>query len=193
MEGKKGVTAMDKLFSSKPFGLSDEEIEYLSSCRARRVYFAPAYSVAEATCLAAGASLKAGQLVAIMVGKDRITAWPLLSVEERLTFVLGFRFDCHWRPIAWVAEETSFLFSTYGKDRFARLDKAWDWAGYADLALNTGWLERGPLILNGRFRTSYPETLLAAFETLLTRQQKPSQQPSEHPLKRRGASRFFDR
>jgi|YNPMSStandDraft_2_1061718.scaffolds.fasta_scaffold04815_2 hypothetical protein len=193
---------MDKLFGlNEPFGLSYEEIEYLRSCRARRVCFAPAYSVAEAICLAAGASLKAGRLVAIMVSeKDRITAWPLWNVEQRCAFVLGFRFDRNWRPIAWVAEETSLLSSTYGTERFSRADRAWDWAGYANLALDTGWLENGPPIFNGRFRTSYPETLLTAFEALLsaqTRQQKPSQEqkehpshPSEHFLKRRGLSGF---
>jgi hypothetical protein len=194
---------MVKLFLNEldePFGLLQEEIEYLRmhSCPAGRAYFAPAYSVAEAIYLATGASLKSGRLIAIRFAeKDRITAWPLWNVEQRCAFVLGFRFDCHWRPIAWVAEEASFLFSVCGKDRFARTDRAWDWAGYTDLALDTGWLEIGPLILNGRFRTSYPFAGKILEEFGQTRGQKPSQEQPGHPrenaLRWRGISGFSDR
>ncbi len=91
-----------------------------------------------------------------------------------------------------MAEEVSFLLSICGKDRFARTDRAWDWAGYAGLALDLGWLENGVPILGGRFKTSYPfaERLLNEFEQ--TREQKPSQKQPEHPrehaLRRRGIS-----
>jgi len=181
---------MDKLFSSGPFGLSYEEIECLRmhSCPAGRAYFAPVYSIPEAVYLAAGASLKAARITAIRFpGRDRITAWPLFNLEQRCAFVLGFRFDRDWRPIAWIAEEVSFLRSVCSFAHLARTDRAWDWAGYAGLALDRGWLENGVPILGGRFKTSYPEALLAASEALVmaqmiaqTRQQKPSQkQPSQ--------------
>jgi hypothetical protein len=202
---------MVKLFLNElnePFGLRQEEIEYLRmhSCPGGRAYFAPVYSIPEAVYLAAGASLKAGRITAIRFpGKDRITAWPLFNLEQRCTFVLGFRFDSDWRPIAWIAEEVSFLLSVCSFSHLARTDRAWDWAGYAGLALDRGWLEDGVPILGGRFKTSYPfaERLLREFGQ--TREQTPSQeQPSQeqqqqpgHPnedfLRRRGAFRFFDR
>jgi hypothetical protein len=206
---------MDKIFSLGPFGLRWKEIEYLSSLTPRRAYFAPVYSAPEAVYLAAGASLKAGRLTAIKPSQqDKFTAWPMWNVEQRCAFILGFRFDRDWRPVDLIAEEVSFLRSVC-KGCFAHLartDRAWDWAGYAGLALDTGWLESGPLILGGRFKTSYPDALLAASEALLmaqmiaqTRQQKPSQeQPSQeqqqqpgHPnedfLRRRKLSGFQDR
>jgi len=199
---------MDKLFSEGPFGLRWEEIECLRmhSCLPRRAYLVPVYSIPDAVYLAAGASLKAGRLVAIRFpGKDKITAWPLWNVEQGCAFVLGFRFDRDWRPIAWMAEEVSFLFSVCGLQHLSRTDRAWDWAGYARLALDRGWLESGPLIFNGRFRTSYPESLLAVSDALViarTIQQKqiqeqPSQEqqqqpghPNEHIFRRRGLSGF---
>ena len=204
---------MVKLFLNEldePFGLRQEEIECLRmhSCSAGRAYSASVYSISEAVYLAVGASLKAARITAIRFpGKDRITAWPLFNLEQRCAFVLGFRFDSDWRPIAWMAEEVSFLRSTCSFAHLAQTDRAWDWAGYAGLALDRGWLESGPLIFNGRFRTSYPEALLAASEALViakTIQQKSSQeQPSQeqqqpgHPnedfLRRPGAFRFFDR
>jgi len=203
---------MDRLFSlDEPFGLRQEEIECLRmhSCSAGRAYFAPVYSIPEAVYLAVGASLKAARITAIRFpGKDRITAWPLFNLEQRCAFVLGFRFDSEWRPIAWMAEEVSFLSSACSFAHLAREDRAWDWAGYAGLALDRGWLESGVPILGGRFRTSYPEALLAASEALViarTIQQKPIQEhpsqeqqqqpghPNEDPFRRRGAFRFFDR
>jgi hypothetical protein len=199
----------DKLFGEGPFGLSWKEIEYLSSLTPGQAYFAPVYSEQEAVYLAAGASLKAGQLRAISPSKkDKFTAWPLWNVEHGCAFVLGFRFDSDWRPVAFIAEEVSFLFSVCSFAHLARTDRAWDWAGYAGLALDQGWLEGGLPILGGRFRTSYPEALLAASEALViarTIQQKPIQenpsqeqqqqpsQPNEDPFRRRGAFRFFDR
>jgi len=149
---------MDKLFSllDEPFGLSQEEIEYLRRWPPQRAYLVPEYSVIEGVYLAVGASFRRQRLVAITFpGKDRITAWPLWSLEQRCAFVLGFYFDCHRRPITWVAQEASFLFSVCGQDRFVSNDEAWDWAGYTELALDAGRLESGVLILNGRFRTSY--------------------------------------
>jgi hypothetical protein len=201
---------MDKIFSLGPFGLRWEEIEYLSNLTPGRAYFAPVYSDPEAVYLAVGASLKAGQLRAISRSqKDKFTAWPLWNVEHGCAFVLGFRFDSDWRPVAFIAEEVSFLFSTCSFAHLARTDRAWDWAGYAGLALDRGWLEDGVPILGGRFKTSYPDALLAASEALLmartiaqTRQQKPIQEqpsqeqqqqpgrPSEHFLRRRGLSGF---
>jgi len=206
---------MDKLFLG-PFGLFWEEIEYLSSLTPRRAYFAPVYSDPEAVYLAAGASLKSGRLTAISRSqKDKFTAWPLWNVEQGCAFVLGFRFDRDWRPVAFIAEEVSFLSSICSFAHLSRADRAWDWAGYGGLALDRGWLENGIPIFGGRFKTSYPEALLAASEMLLiaqtiaqTRQQGPSQeQPSQeqqqqpgHPnedfirhLRHRGASRLFDR
>jgi hypothetical protein len=203
-----GVSAMDKIFSLGPFGLRWEEIEYLSSLTPGRAYFAPVYSDQEAVYLAAGASLKAGELRAISRSqKDKFTAWPMWNVEQRCAFVLGFRFDRDWRPVAFIAEEVSFLSSVCSFAHLARTDRAWDWAGYAGLALDRGWLEDGVPILGGRFKTSYPDALLAASEALLmaqmiaqTRQQKPSQEQQQQPghlnedfLRRRGGFRFFDR
>ena len=201
---------MDKLFSEGPFGLRWKEIEYLSSLTPGRAYFAPVYSAPEAVYLAAGASLKAGQLRAIKPSqKDKFTAWPMWNVEQRCAFVLGFRFDRDWRPVAFIAEEVSFLRSVCSFSHLARTDRAWDWAGYAGLALDESWLEDGVPILGGRFKTSYPEVLLAASEALLmaqmiaqTRQQEPRQHekrqekqeqpghPNEHILRRRGLSGF---
>ena len=197
---------MDKIFSLGPFGLRWEEIEYLSNLTPGRAYFAPAYSQAEAVYLAAGASLKYGRLTAVSPSqKDKFTAWPLWNVEQGCAFVLGFRFDSNWQPVALVAEEVSFLLSVCSFAHLARADRAWDWAGYGGLALDTGWLTSGPLIFGGRFRTSYPDALLAASEALViarTIQQKqiqeqPSQEqqqqpghPNEHILRRRGLSGF---
>ena len=209
-----GVSAMDKIFSlDGPFGLRWEEVEYLSRLIPGRAYFASVHSDPEAVYLAAGASFKAGQLRAIRrSNKDKFTAWPLWNVEQRCAFVLGFRFDSNWRPVAFIAEEVSFLFSICSFAHLSRTDRAWDWAGYGGLALDRGWLEDGVPIFGGRFRTSYPEVLLAASEALLmaqmiaqTRQQKPIQEqpsqeqqqqpgrPSEDPFRRRGAFRFFER
>jgi len=204
---------MDKIFSSGPFGLRWEEIEYLSNLTPGRAYFAPVYSDREAVYLAAGASLKAGQLRAIKPSqKDKFTAWPMWNVEQRCAFVLGFRFDRDWRPVAFIAEEVSFLRSVCSFSHLSRADRAWDWAGYAGLALDESWLEDGVPILGGRFKTSYPEVLLAASEALLmaqmiaqTRQQKPiqeqsSQEQQQQPghsnedfLRRRKLSGFQDR
>jgi hypothetical protein len=193
---------MDRLFNlDGPFGLRWEELEYLRmhSCLPKPAYFVPVYSIPEAVYLAAGASFKAGRLVAIRFpAKDKITAWPLWNVEQGCAFVLGFRFDSDWRPVAFVAEEVSFLRSVCSFAHLSRTDRAWDWAGYAGLAVDTGWLESGTLILNGRFRTSYSfaGTLLEEFGQ--TRQQKPNQKqcqeqpghPNEDFLRRRGLSGF---
>jgi hypothetical protein len=182
-----------------PFGLRWEEIEYLSGLTPKRAYSALVYSALEAVYLAAGASLKAGRLAAISLSqKDKFTAWPLWSLEQECAFVLGFRFDPDWHPVDLIAEKVSFLLSTCSFAHLARTDRAWDWAGYGGLALDAGWLESGPLILGGRFRTSYPfaGTLLREFGQ--TRQQKPRQEqrqeqpnhPNEHFLRRRGLLGF---
>jgi hypothetical protein len=148
---------MVELFSlDEPFGLRQQDIEYLRRWPPRRVYHIPDYSVTEAIYLAIGASFRGEKLITIMFpGRDMITAWPMWNVEQRCAFVLGFHFDCHQRPIAWVAKEASYLLAICKKDRFAGNDKAWDWAGYTELALDAKRLESGVLILNGSFRTSY--------------------------------------
>jgi hypothetical protein len=148
---------MINLFSvDQAFGLGQEEIDRLCIRPVGRSRFAPIYSTADAVYLAAGLSLKIGRLAAIRFpSKDKVTAWPLLNVERQCRFVLSFRFDANWRPIAWAAQEVSFLFSICELSHLARTDEAYEWAGYAGLAFDQGWLETGPPIFNGRFRTSY--------------------------------------
>jgi len=138
------------------FGLCQHEIDRLCIRPVGRTRFAPIYSTADAVYLAAGLSLKIGRLAAIRFpGRDRITAWPLWNVEQQCRFVLAFRFDANWRPVVWMAHEVSFLFSLCELSHLARTDEACEWAGYAGLAFDQGWLETGPSIFNGRFRTSY--------------------------------------